>query len=200
LTIRLLLDGRAGLAVGAIALGFWAHCVAAIALSFYFPEKMAVLLPGGQPYWDQTLYWIRTGIDPEYELRNWVPAQLYLIAGIGLFSYTSLGLIPLWRGFYEVDWMNFYVGRLLTMSDNDALAISVGWHWWSVCRGIGYTFLICEAVAFSIERLTRQPSKSSHRARRIRLIVGFAFILLDFFIKYHYMEVVRQILFDNLAH
>ncbi|MCC6458868.1 MAG: hypothetical protein IT260_00255 [Saprospiraceae bacterium] len=197
LALRLLLDGRVNTALVAVITAFVLHCAAAIALARYFPALVAPLMPGSQAYWDQTLYWIKTGIDPEYELANWVPEQLGLVAGISFFSFSSLGAIPFWRGFYEVDWMNYYVGRLLSCSSDASVALGVGWHWWSVCRGIGYTFLICEVVAISLERLSGRPAASGN-GRSIRLSLAFSFLLLDFILKYFTMETVRQILFQNL--
>jgi hypothetical protein len=117
---------------------------------------------------------------------------------MALFTYTSLGFIPLWQGFYEVDLMNFYVGQLLAHSSSPWSALILGWHPWSLCRAAGYFFLTFEVTSVSFERLTGRQM-STPGSRRLRWAAGISFLLLDGATKYLLLDAVRKSLAENLA-
>jgi hypothetical protein len=185
-------------AAGILALALGGHCIFAIALTTWDPDRAASILPGAEHYWQQTVHWIRTGEDPEYELANWVPAHILLLVGLALFSYTSLGFVPFLRGIHQADLMNYYVGRLLTVSESGTTAVLVGWHVWSIMRGLAYTILIYEIASLSLERLGGR-TLSSPRRRFIRLAVGLGLCAGDGIFKFFLLGPVREVLFDNLA-
>ena len=112
--------------LGALAACFLAHNAVAIALVARDPDAMAGVLLGGQAYWRQSHQWIVTGVSPEYDLRWWLPAHFQLLGSMVLFTYSSLGLVTLCQGSYEVDLMNYYVGQLITHSHNPWLAPGAG--------------------------------------------------------------------------
>ncbi len=197
LFLALVCDDRQGAAIGTIALGFGAHCALAIALSAFDPAGAAAVMPGGQDYWEKNLYWIRTGIDPEYQIANWVPFHALLAVGISLFSFTSLGLIPLYEGVHEVDLMNFYVGRLVMESRSTGVALLAGWHLWSILRGVAYSFLIYEVASWSLSRIAGRPL-STRRRHAWRLGIAIALLLADGGVKYAMLDAVRRVLWANL--
>jgi hypothetical protein len=129
------------------------------------------------------LRWISSGHDPEYDPSNWLFAHAQLLWGIGVFAFVSLGFIPFLQGFYEVDLMNFYVGRLLVGSQSQTAAVLEGWHAWSMLRGVAYTFLVYEIVSLSLERL-RGRRLSTAKRRRWRWAGGLLFFALDCMVKY----------------
>lgn len=186
-----------GKAAAALAVAFAAHCVGAVLLARHFPDLSAALFPGGFEYWTQARTWIRTGVDPEYELANWVPAHLHLAAAMVPLSYLSLGLIPCLQGFHEVDLMNFYVGRLLAESGDAGVSLLVGWHPWSVLRGVGFTVLTATLGVASYQRLVGQPWGGAARLW-LRLGVGVGFLLADGLAKVWLMEPVRLALAQRL--
>jgi hypothetical protein len=162
------------------------------------PEGLAAVLPAGALYWEESRRWIETGVNPEYELRSWLPEHLRLWVGVPLLSYVSLGIAPLVRGLEQVDMMNYYVGRLITDSNSPWLAGLLGWHPWSVCRGIGCAILIYECVNLSLARLTgRELSTGRRRAARWR--AALLFLALDCVVKYTCMEQVRSVLAAHLV-
>jgi hypothetical protein len=122
---------------------------------------------------------------------------LQLCAAVVLLGYTSLGFVPLWQGMYEVDLMNFYVGRLLAGSENPAIALLLGWHPWSLCRGIGYLWIVFEVASISLERMAGVPL-STRRRRATRWALGLGFLVLDGAIKLALLDVVREALAENL--
>ena len=173
------------------------HCAVSILLAAWAPEVWGEVFPAGADYWDKSHLWITTGQSEEYQLGWWLPAHLQLAGGMVLLTYLSMGLIPLWQGFHEIGLMNFYVGRLVAHSNDSALAIAVGWHPWSVCRGIGYLFLTYEITSLSFAHFTG-TSLSTPGGRRLRWLLGITFLVADAVLKYHYLDSVRQVLASNL--
>lgn len=184
--------------MGAMALSFLAHCVLMISLTSYDPQGIAEIYPPGEAYWNQTYQWVVSGDSPEYRLSYWLGAHAQLVGASTFFSFTSMGFITLWQGFKEVDLMNCYVGNMLNQSKNPAITLLVGWHIWSITRGLGYLFLTYEVTSYSLERFTKVSL--SIRARRIRRWqFGLGFLILDGILKYNLLEVVRQALDNNLT-
>jgi len=182
--------------IGVMALAYAAHCTVVIALAYADPQRVALLLPGAEGYWQKQLHWIQTGTDPEYKLSAWVPAHLTLLGAAFLFSYTSLGGILFYEGFFEVDLMNFYNAQLMAQSSNHALSLALGWHVWSWLRGLGYLFIAFEIISLSLRRMTGMSQAG--RWRLSRLGVGLAFLLADGLVKVILLEPVREQMLFNL--
>lgn len=180
-----------------VLVSYACHSIAAIALTFLDPASAAPLLADGAAYWEKNERWIRTGIDPEYQVINWLPAHAQQLAGMAIYGFTSLGLIPLAQGMYEIDLMNFYVGRLLQVSDSAFVALFVGWHFWAILRGVAYTRIVFEVSSLSLSRMTGIELSTRERRRR-RWIVGLACLGLDGLGKLLALEPVRLVLYANL--
>lgn len=191
-------DRRAGVGLAIILLAFASHSFLAITISASFPEQAAALFPDGAEYWAKQQAWIRTGHDPEYEIASWLPIHLQLGVACFVLAPLSLGLAIFARGFYEVDLMNFYVGNLLRESGGAFGAMAVGWHPWSICRGLCYVFLTYELVAWVSAWLTRR-SRAPGRGRALRLGVALAFFVADCVIKSTCTEGVRGVLHAALV-
>lgn len=183
--------------VATVALAFLAHSALVIVLAGAQPQRAAALLPNAAEYWEKQLRWIQTGQDPEYELSAWVPAHLQLLGGTLLYTYTSLGGLTFYEGFREVDLMNFYNAQLLNRSGNRAWALLLGWHVWSLARGIGFLLLSLEIAAISLERLTNS-SLPQRRGRSRRLVAGLALLVLDGLLKWLLLDTVRRQMLLNL--
>lgn len=184
------------LAVAGVGAALVGHSALIIGLVANDPASAAAFFPAGEAYWQESCDWILTGRSKEYLLSWWLPAHGQLLVAALLFSYTSLGFVTLWQGLYEVDLMNCYVGRLLLHAQNPAVALTVGWHPWSVCRGVGYLLLTFAIVGVSLERLTGR-SFGSGRRRAAVAAAGLGFVLLDGVLKFTLLEPVRQVLLGN---
>jgi hypothetical protein len=189
---------RLGAGVGTIAAAYAAHSALAIGLAWTVPERLDGLLPGAPEYWAAQERWITTGDDPEYRLEAWVPAHVGLLAATVVLGYLTLGLAPFTEGFRQVDLMNFYVGRLGAGSESAGVAVGLGWHAWSVCRGVFCAVLLFELASWSFARLTGRETSTPGR-RRARWAVGLTFFLLDATLKLLLLEPVRARLAANLA-
>lgn len=183
--------------VGLLLSIFAAHSVTVILLTYGYATEIAMLIPFGDQYWHETHEWLVTGKNPEYELSSWVPAHVQALFGVPIASYVTFGGALFAQGLYQVDMMNVYVGNLLAASANPAIALGLGWHPWSMMRGIGFLLLGLEAVSWSLERLIRIPL-STGRQRILRCGIGIGFLLLDATVKLTCMEPVRSILQANL--
>jgi hypothetical protein len=199
LGLALAREGRWRAGVLALALCYVSHCAVVIGLSAADPGRCAALLPGAHEYWLKQVSWIRLGIDPEYQAANWVPAHFQLLGATALYSYASLGLITLYQGFHEVDLMNYYVGRLAAASVHPGLALALGWHLWSVLRGLGYLLLTYELLSFALRRLAAVPSdRWNARGAALRAGAGLFLLAADGVTKAMLLEPVRSALFANL--
>jgi hypothetical protein len=186
-----------GRGLGVVAAAFLAHSALTIALFAAASDRLATQFPPGAAYWTQTHDWLVTGVSPEYELGHWVPAHAQLLAAVLLFTYTSLGFVVFWQGLYEVDLMNGYVSQLLLHARDPWTVLALGWHPWSVCRGVGYLFLTFEVASLSLSRLTGVPLSTPARRRR-RWLVGLGFLALDGVVKFFWLDPVRRALAANL--
>jgi len=189
---------RPWLGMGVLAVGFATHNALAIALAYTDPVGSSAVMPDGRTYYEAQVVWITTGVDPEYDWINWIPAHLHLILGITVLCITSLGLLPLVQGLYEVDLMNYYVGNLLANSEQPLTALFLGWHPWSAVRGLCYMVLVYEVASWSLERLTAR-NLSTPSARRRRWATALALFAADGVIKLLALDYVRNGLAANFT-
>ncbi|MBI3855206.1 MAG: hypothetical protein HY293_05895 [Planctomycetes bacterium] len=187
--------GQEGIAF--ILLAFLAHGVAAVAIAHVDPVAAARVMPGAEEYWKKQLLWIRTGWDPEYETSAWLPAHVGQLGGGILTSYVSLGWITFFEGFREVDWMNFYSARLMDSSRSPALALLLGWHAWSLLRGLGFGVLSFEVLSLSLGRLTGRRFSTPAR-RRNRWTAALLLLGADGLVKFLALQAVQRGLLENL--
>ncbi|HVE42550.1 MAG TPA: hypothetical protein VNM14_21905 [Planctomycetota bacterium] len=180
-----------------LLLAFLSHCVMALAIAESDPELAARIMPGAQAYWERQRAWVWTGWDLEYEPAVWIPAHVGQVGGAVLYSYVSLGWFTFFEGFREVDWMNFYSARLLDCSRNPLTALLLGWHVWSIVRGLGFAVLSFEVLSLSLARLTGRDL-SCRRDRAWRWSAGLGLFLADALLKFFLLHSVQQSLHDNL--
>jgi hypothetical protein len=183
--------------IGLVLLAFCAHSLAAVALAELDPGSAERLMPGARAYWEKQRSWIVAGWDPEYEAAVWIPAHVGQVGEAILGSYVSLGWITFFEGFREVDWMNFYSARLLDCSRSPETALVLGWHVWSLVRGLAFAVLTFEVLSLSLGRLTGR-SLSGRRARAWRWSAGLALFGADALLKLLLLDAVRQGLRANL--
>jgi hypothetical protein len=197
LFLSCLVRDRLGRAISLAALVIGSHSALAIALTASDPARAAAILPGSDPYWQRTWQWVLTGEDREYRWAHWLPAHALLLLVVPLGAYTSFGAVPLASGIEQVDLMNYYVGRLVAMSESPTVAVLLGWHPWSVLRGLAYTVLVFEIASLSLQGLTGRVL-STRRRRTGRWVRGLVLVLLDGAVKLSLAPIIRDQLFANL--
>ena len=184
--------------ITAIALAFIAHSLLVVAMSRYDSERCAAILPKAADYWEQQRTWITTGVNQEYELETWLPAHGQMFVGISLFSFTSFGALVFHDGFVQVDMMNYYNAQLTEISQNQVVAVGLGWHLWSMMRGLGYLFVTYEMISLAYRVFANQINSTRFR-RRLRWGLGVGFLMADCIIKFFAVDAVRVHLFENLS-
>ncbi len=183
--------------ISAITVAFVAHSLVVILLVPNDRAKVDRLFPRAGEYWDKQQVWIKSGEDPEYELKNWVPAHVTLFAGTTLFSFSSFGVVTFHDGFVQVDMMNYYNAMMARESKSAFRSFSFGWHIWSMLRGIGYVFITFEMISLALQVCSRRVI-SEWKTRRWRWLFGIVFLVMDGLIKAFALEAVRVRLFENL--
>lgn len=184
--------------IATIVLVFASHSAVAITAAGLDPGYAGPTFPGGPQYWDRQRLWIETGTDEEYRVRDWAPEHALLLAGTTVVSFTSFGGLTFHHGLHEVDLMNFYNGQLIRNSSNGFMALALGWHLWSILRGVGYTLLSFQLVALAVQVLAMKSV--CPRAEHIRhILYGLAFLLMDAGVKSVMTSWVQQRLLENLA-
>jgi hypothetical protein len=187
-------DDRLGRAMALVVAVMGSHSALAIYLSAIDPTGAAACLAGSEPYWEQTLHWVRTGDDPEYQWRVWLPRHLLLFGSMLVVGGLTLGIVPFARGVEQLDLMNFYVGRMVVQSDSPATALLFGWHPWSLLRGTAYTVLVFAASSWVLERITGRRISTPAR-HRWRFALGTGLAIADGLAKLWLAPIVR----DQLA-
>jgi hypothetical protein len=183
--------------MAAITLAFLTHSAVVIAVAYHAPGRTAAMIPNGADYWTKQHTWITTGIDPEYKLATWVPDHAKLAAAMVVLGMTSFGTSVYYEGFIQVDLMNYYNAQLIAHSASGPLALVLGWHVWSILRGVGFVFLAFEVASLSLEYLGGL-AVSTRRARLARWGFGLSFLLADGVVKALITEPVRQAIANNL--
>lgn len=183
-------------AIVTIAVAYLAHCLVVIGVAVEDANGVSSVLPGAADYWLKQMSWLSTGWDPEYDPWNWIWAHIQLLFGVVVYSYLSFGAITFYEGFIEVDLMNFYNAQLLAKSKSLAVALSLGWHPWSLLRGIGFTFITYEVLSVSFRRTVGGVQGSSGYSWG--WLIGLSFLLADGLIKLTTINLVRDHLFLNL--
>jgi hypothetical protein len=183
--------------IALLLVAFLAHSILAMGIAEADPETAARIMPGAQAYWERQRAWVRTGWDLEYEPAVWIPAHLGQFGAGILHSYVSLGWITFFEGFRQVDWMNFYSARLADCSRSPATALLLGWHVWSIARGLGFAVLSVEVLSLSLGRLTGREL-SCRRDRVWRWSAALALFVADALFKFFLVHAVQQRLHDNL--
>lgn len=194
--LPLLREDRFWAGIGTMAIAFGSHSLLVIACSNLFPDWAEPVLPTAADYWSKQERWILTGEDPEYALAAWIPAHFKLLAAATLWDFSSLGLLTLHHGFYEVDLMNYYNGRLLERSASPAWSLALGWHIWSLLRGAGFLVLTYETCSLAMQTWTWVPNSSLKR-RSLRWSAGLALLLCDAVAKAWLLGPVRDQLLEN---
>lgn len=190
-------DDKPARGMGALALAFAAHSATAITLTALDPSGAGAVFPGGEAYWNAQRTWIATGVDPEHDLSTWLPAHAQQLAGVVVFGFVSFGFVALLQGFHEVDLMNSYVGRLVAGSDDPVGAVLLGWHPWSILRGLAYVVFVYELASWSLARFTGRDL-GSVAVRRFRWILGLTLLAADALVKIGFTEPVRAALTHHL--
>lgn len=182
LMIRRLLAGQRGRAVCTMLV--WAATLAptSVMLSFWAPEQAAATVLRGEVYADEMFHWLRTG-----EGRESRPAEFLVEHAVHLVLFTVLSLATaslasIYFGTVLLNYMAYYVARVIQAADGDLLAGVMAWHPWSLVRVASFVVLgvvLAEPLLRRISGSNRVPGTG--RGRWLFLVL--AGLVLDVVVK-----------------
>ena len=139
--IRRLLAGQRGRAVCAMLL--WAATLAptSVMLSLWAPEQAAGTVLRGEIYADEMFHWLRTGEGRESRPAEFLVEHLLHLALFTALSLATASLASIYFGTVLLNYMAYYVARVIQAADGDFLAGIMAWHPWSMVRVAAYVVL-----------------------------------------------------------
>ena len=122
---------------------FWALCMAvvAVAATVHYPEQAEASIYRGTQYRAEMFAWIQTGAGREGEPLRFIPQHLLHFVVFCLLSVFTASVLSLVMGSILMNYMSFYVGSLITASDDAVMAALMGWHPWSIFRVVSFVIL-----------------------------------------------------------
>ncbi len=171
--IRRLLAGERGRAV--IAMLLWAATLApaSVMLSLWAPNQAAGTVLRGEVYADEMFHWLRTG-----EGRESRPAEFLVEHAVHLALFTALSLATaslasIYFGTVLLNYMAYYVARVIEAAGGDFLAGVMAWHPWSLVRVAAFVVLgvvLAEPLLRRISGSMKVPSRG--RGPWLVLVLG----------------------------
>jgi hypothetical protein len=181
----LLGDLRQGRPVrGAVRMLAWAvlASLTVIGISIHAPAAAEHSILRGAAYREEMFAWIRTGVGAESDPRRFIPQHaLHYALVLGL-SFASAGLAGLLLGTALLNYMNFYVGSLISAAASPQTAILLGWPPWSVLLVVGFILGAVAAAHLLLGRVLRRAPWNPHGARRM-LMASLGLVLADITVK-----------------
>ncbi len=154
--------------------------VVMVCLVVLFPVQCGKMYKAAA-YWREMEQWIRAGGGLEGTWQKFLPYHLLQLVKFSLAAFLSGGVVALFVGVIQLDYMNYYVGMLVSGSSHPFKAFFFGWHIWSVCRVAGY-IIICSVLAQPL--LARLFRYRLQLRLWIYLAVGLGLVFIDLVLKY----------------
>jgi hypothetical protein len=141
-TYPFLLALRQSVVSAFLVLCFWTLIQSAIVILYSTRSSRAErLFWNAGPYSRNMFQWIETGVLPEGSTGSVLAAHLRQAAVFCALALLSANLLSLILGCALLNYMNYYVSRLVVRFDNRAVAVAMGWNPWSVIRVLSFLWL-----------------------------------------------------------
>ena len=184
----------------AIKLTFvWAITISVIIILFTLGysslASKAVVL--GSSYQEDMFNWIATGIGSEGTPSIFIPENLINATVFTTFSLASAGFLALLFGAYQMNYMNFYVGMLLSRvinptPNNFVMVFLLSWPIYAIIRVVGFIFI---GVATTIPLSSKIFNKDINSRIIIKFfLVGTILVGMDIVIKTLVAPFYRELL------
>ncbi|HJZ10819.1 MAG TPA: hypothetical protein VJ521_01630, partial [Acidobacteriota bacterium] len=177
----LLKDGRRTRAI--FLMLFWALSLTVIVIgaTIYDPQRAEASILNGVKYWTEMQQWIETGVGTESSPLQFIPQHLLHFVIFFLLSLITASLLSLLMGAILMNYMSFYVGKLISASHDSLVAAIMGWHPWAVLRVISFVIL---GVALAEPMVGILTGKNFELTESKRLIwIALAGLVLDILLK-----------------
>jgi hypothetical protein len=180
---------------GILDMFLWAiwESMAVITLSYLYPGHAQQVIWNAPSYWTDMHGWIQSGQGTEGNPSLWIPLHLkhLIMLLIGAFLF---GLPALVMGVLQLNYMNYYVAKLMLASTEPLVVLPVAWHFWSALRVSGYIIIACAIYQIELFGFNLRRSESVKVGVISALVIGFILVIMDAMFKWQFAETTRQIL------
>jgi hypothetical protein len=115
-------------------------------ICFYYPERGKEVVIKGHSYAEEMFRWIITGEGTEGNPAQFIPQHLMHLAILVILSLLTMSSLSILFGTVLMNYMAYYVARLMLVTDSPLVTFIIGWHFWSLFRIVGFVIL---GVVFS---------------------------------------------------
>jgi hypothetical protein len=180
---------------------FWAVCQSlAIGLATVIaPDDAAQAILSGKLYTTEMFHWVKTGEGTEGNIHLFLPIHLRQYVLFSLLSLLSLGSLSLILGTYLLNYMNFYVAQIVSLSHHPWLTLCLAWYPWSILRVIGFIATGEALTALGLSFIQQKRGKPPLLFPRSFLIMGATFVVADIIVKALLAPIWRQFLLKSLG-
>ncbi|GAG22329.1 unnamed protein product, partial [marine sediment metagenome] len=178
---------------GILDMMLWAiwECFIMLILCYLYPDRAESVIWHASAYWEDMSQWLYYGEGTEGNPSAWLPIHLTHLGVIHVGAFI-LGLPALILGTMQLNYMNFYVAKVLLASDNPLLTLPVAWHFWSIIRVIGYITIATAMFQLFMKLVFRVPGRLGHFW--LAWISGMVLVVLDGVLKWQLADTVRELL------
>jgi len=173
----------------------WALLSTMLVAYFSYTQGMQAggMIARGESYVREMFEWIRTGRGAEGDPSLFVLPKIVEVTAFSVATLLTAGFAGLFMGAYLLDYMNFYVGVLLTFAKPEhVLEVALlSWPVYAVLRVVGYVMLGTALSRVSWLLLRERRLRLEGGARRL-LVYSLVFIALDFLLKATVANAVYQ--------
>lgn len=174
-------EGRRGRAI--LRMLVWAALLAVTveALALHYPERGAGAVFHGAAYRDEMIQWIRSGEGKESNPAAFLPEHALHLGAFVALSLATASLGSLLMGALLMNYMSFYVGSLMAVSERPWVALQYGWPPWAILRVVAFVILGVVLAGPLLRRIT--GTRFSWADQKGYLAAAAAGIVLDVVLK-----------------
>ncbi|MCD6488753.1 MAG: hypothetical protein J7K21_05970 [Desulfurococcales archaeon] len=145
-------------------------------------DDIGDIVYNGHKYLDEMIKWIQTGKGAEGDPSLFVKPKIIELIVFSMASLITAGIAGLAMGAILLNYMNYYYGILIWITNYNIKAILLGWPIYAILRVPGYIFLGTALSSISIELIKNRKIIINEQAISL-LKYAFALIILDFILK-----------------
>jgi hypothetical protein len=159
-----LLEGRRARAVASMLI--WAASLAATGVTLFlvWPARAEAVVWHGPQYAAQMFDWLRTGVGAESDPRLFLPQHALHLVLFAALSLATASLASLFFGVLLLNYMSFYVSRVIAATHAHPLALAMAWHPWSLLRVASFVILGVVLSEPLLRRVTGKGPEPGGRA------------------------------------
>ncbi|MEQ8956316.1 MAG: hypothetical protein RLP02_00085 [Coleofasciculus sp. C2-GNP5-27] len=193
-------QGRYSHAFGWVLLWAVFQSIAVAGATAIAPERAAEVVLSGTTYTEEMFHWIQTGEGAEGSPRLFLPIHLRHYIAFCVLSLITFGSAALLLGTWLLNYMNFYVAQLITISANPWLAAAIAWPPWSLLRVMGYISTGIALTTLGLHGIAKIRGKiPRHPFPKTYLLLGIGLVVADAIVKAFLAPFWQQLLLQNFG-